>query len=350
VRPAERAGSESAWRSFLSRFLGTVILGLFGIGALNYCVNPEGLYDTRLVPQILWGARPQKAAMLKSVQPPPEALIMGSSRVMNILPAEVRSATGLPTFNAGVDSAKAEDFYILLRYAMEEAHLRPKLLILGCDVEAFHNHEPVHYYLQQPSLLASFLWRDESQHWRWHTFTKLLSHQQTELSVESLYKSLLGTARPFSHAEPDGHVVDDEWERERAAGQQDLQREIRSTIERFGPRYDTYTALSQERMAYLDATLRYAHDHGVQVIMFLTPTHPAVVEGLRQHGYEERKQQVTAALQRIASAWNVPLYDFGSPESFGGDPSHFYDGVHYDESFASGLIAKMLPVRAHAIQ
>jgi hypothetical protein len=269
---------------------------------------------------------------------------------MNILPAEVQAATGLRTFNAGVDSAKAEDFYILLRYAVEEAHLRPKLLILGCDVEVFHNHEPVHYYLQQPSLLASFLWRSESQHWRWHNFTQLLSHQETELSVEALYKSVRGKTTPFSHAEADGHVVDDEWERERAAGQQDLRSEIQSTVKRFGPRYDDYTALSQERMAYLDATLRYAQDHGVQVILFLTPMHPAVEEALQRHGYEERKQEVTAALQRMASAWNASLYDFSTPESFGGAPNHFYDGVHYDETFAPLLIAKMLPVRAHAVQ
>lgn len=350
VRQAERAGSESAWRSFLSRFLLTVVLALICIGSLNYFVNPEGLYGTHLVPQILWGARPQKAVMLKSVQPPPEALIMGSSRVMTILPAEVQAATGLRTFNAGVDSAKAEDFYILLRYAVEQAHLRPKLLILGCDVEVFHNHEPVHYYLQQPSLLASFLWHSESQHWRWQTFTKLLSHQETQLAVESLYKSVRRKTTPFSHAEADGHVVDDEWERERAAGRQDLQREIRFTIDRFRPRYDDYTGLSEERLAYFDATLHYAHDHGIQTIVFLTPTRPAVEEGLRQHGYEERKQEVTAALQRISSAWSARFHDFSSAESFGGDPSHFYDGVHYDDTFAPGLIAKMFPVRAHAIQ
>jgi hypothetical protein len=350
VRQAERAGSESAWRSFLSRFLLTVVLGLFGVGTLNYFVNPEGLYGTHFVPQILWGSRPQKAAMLKSVQPPPEALIMGSSRVMNILPAEVQAATGLRTFNAGVDLAKAEDFYILLRYAVEEAHLRPKLLILGCDVEVFHNHERVHYYLQQPSLLASFLWHSESQHWRWHSFTKLLSHEETQLSMESLYKSVRGKTTPFSHVEADGHVEDDEWERERAAGQQDLQREIRSTIDRFSPRYYDYSGLSEERLAYFDATLRYAHDHGIQTVVFLTPTHPAVEEGLRPHGYAERKQEVTAALQRISSAWSVPFYDFSSPEAFGGDPKDFYDGVHYDETFAPRMIAKMLPVRAHAVQ
>ncbi len=347
-QPFQRAETR-AWQSFVRPFLLIVVVALLGIASLNYCVNPEGLYDTQLVPQILWGVRPQKLVMLKSLEPKPEALIFGSSRVMNLWPAQVQAATGLRTFNAGVDSGKAEDYYILLRYAVEQAHIQPRLLIIGCDVEAFHDHEPVHYFLQQPSFLSSFLWRSQSQDWRWRNFTELLSHQQTELAVESLYKSARGNNHAFSHLEEDGHVRFDTWEHQRAENRQDLPGEIKATINRFTPRYEAYTGLSQERLAYLDATLRYAHDHGMQAIVFLPPAHPALEEALRAHGYDNRKREVTAALQRITATWDVPFYDFTSPASFGGELSHFYDGVHYDDTFSPLLVSKMFPVRAHAV-
>jgi len=73
------AETDSAWRSFVFRFGLVVLLALVAIGTLNYLVNPEGLYQTHLVPQILWSARPQKAALLKAARPVPQAVILGSS-------------------------------------------------------------------------------------------------------------------------------------------------------------------------------------------------------------------------------------------------------------------------------
>jgi hypothetical protein len=350
VADAERAGSEAAWRGFLARFLLAITAGLISIAVLNFLVNPQGLYATHYFPQLLWGARPQKVAMLESVRPAPHALIMGSSRIMNLSPAELQRFTGLAAFNAGVDSAKAEDFYILLRYAVERAHLQPQLLIVGCDVEAFHNQEPVHYYLQQPSVLSSFLWRREARYWRWHVFTKLLSYEETELSIISLYKTLRSEKMTFSHVESDGRTSYDEWDKERAEGRLDQQREIAATIERFSPRYDQYTRLSEERLEYFDAMLQYAHQHHIAVVVFLTPMHPLVEAGLNPHGYEARKSEVTAALERMSAKWGAHFYDFSSPQSFGGDLSRFYDGVHYDDSLAPLIFARMLPVGAHAVQ
>jgi hypothetical protein len=350
LRDAERNGPDSVWRSFVFHFLLAVTVTLCGIGTLNYLVNPEGLYDTHLVPQILWGSRPQKAALLKAAQPPPQALIMGSSRVMNLAPAEVQRLTGLRTLNAGVDAAKAEDFYILLRYAVEVAHVTPKLLVLGYDIEAFHNHQPPHYYLQQPSLLASFLWQGDTRYWRWHSFTSLLTHAQTSLSAVALYKSVRHETEPFGWVDADGKTYYAQWERERAAGRLDLQREIRATVDRIGPRFDDYTGLSSERLEYFDSTLQYAQDHGMEIVVFLTPTHPAVEEGLSAHGYLARKAEVAAAIQHICAGRNVPFYDFSSPASFEGTLDHFYDGVHYDETLAPLIFPRMLPVRSHAVQ
>lgn len=324
-------------------------MALAAVVTLNLVVNPDGIYPLHVMPQLTWGTRPLKAEMLKTISPSPEALILGSSRVMALPPSEVERATGLPAFNLGVDVAKAEDFYVMLRYAVEVAHLRPRLLLLGCDVEAFHNQEPPHYYLQQPSLLATFLNQGVPADWRWRQFTRLLSHQQAELSVMSLYKIARGE-RPLSHTEPDGRIFFDDWERQKERGEFNQHREIQLTLGRYTPRYDQYTGLSQERLDYFNATLKYAHDHQIATVVFMTPIHHELEQALRSHGYEARRQEAVVAVQRLCSGWDVPFHDFSSAQSFGADDSDFYDGVHYDPKFANLLISHLLPVRAHALQ
>src|SRR5205814_5789343 len=97
----------------------------------------------------------------------PEALLLGSSRLMTIAPSEVEKRTGLRTFNAAVNAAYTEDFYVLLRYAMERAGARPKLVLIGLDVEALHNHEPENEYLLQPNALGAYLQKGESRGGAW---------------------------------------------------------------------------------------------------------------------------------------------------------------------------------------
>lgn len=350
LHAAERAGPESAWRSFLSRFLLTYALGLVLIGTLNYVVNPEGLYSTDLVPQVMWNTRPLKTTLLKNMQPPPEALILGSSRVMNLSPDELERVSRLRTFNAGVDLARTEDFYAMLRYAVEDANVRPKLLVLGCDVDMFHNQAPSNAYLRRPSLLSSFLQHNEATYWRWHNFTELFSYDQTKVSLITLAKLTRRNRFKFWDISGNGYARFIDWERRRSAGKMDVHQEISSHISRYGGRFDSFTQVSQERLAYFVATLQYAREHGIEVVVFLTPIHPELERALQAHGYDQRKREVTAAVSEVCARWNVPFHDFSSPASFGGDPSHFYDGRHYDETLAPLLFSRMLPLRAHAIQ
>ena len=336
-------------RWFLLVSMGT----LAAIGLLNYLVNPEGIYSTRLVPPLLWGSRPNKAQLLLQATPAPQALILGSSRVMNLAPSDFQRATGLVTFNAAVDSAKPEDYYVLLRFAVQRAHLAPRLLFLGVDVESFHDHEPVHYYLQQPTLLGSLM-LTQNHFWQWKSFTRLFTQFETGLSLTSLQKIISGHTQLAEPVDADGFTHFNDKEALRRAGQVSQQQLIQKTIERFAPRYDDYTGLSQDRLDYLDQTLRYAHDHNILVVLFLTPSHPAVVQGLIQHGYLARKQQVLDTLQKMGERWGCAFWDMSDPESFGGNPDSFYDGVHYDatlaHSLAATLTAHLTPEVRRAVQ
>jgi hypothetical protein len=289
-------------------------------------------------------------ALLQAATPAPEALILGSSRIMNLAPGDIRAATGLVTFNLGVDIAKTEDFYCLVRYAVEHLHLRPKLIVIAVDIEAFHNHEPPHYYLRQPDLLGTFLWSPANRFWRWSQFTKLLDHVESGLSLESLYKIGTHQTAHVERLDPDGLTHFLEWDEASRAASLDRGALTRDTIVRLALRYDTYTALSVDRLAYFRATLEYAHDVGARAIVFLTPTQSTVEQQLQLHGYDVRKREVLRALQNMCQESHTPLFDFSVVHTFGGDESHFIDGIHHDGSFNALMIGRMLTARADAVQ
>lgn len=343
--PAARS-DELAWRGFVRRFLALLLGALAAIAALNFLVDPQGMYATRLLPPLTWNTRPAKAELLARAQPKPEALLLGSSRLMTIAPNEVERATGLRTFNAAVNAAYTEDYYALLRYAVEQAGVRPKLVLIGVDVESFHDHEPPNEYLLQPNALGAYLERGERQGAAWQRFTNLFSLYQTKLSFVSLYDRLGGKKINAVDFRPDGSLAQDPWARQKAAGNFDLPARIRRTTEEYKPRYQRYTALSRERLDYLADAVRYARARGARVVMFATPAHPQLTAALAEHGYEERARQARAAMLAIAEREGAEFVAAGAPAEFGGSPDNFYDGVHVDEVNAARLIARVLKTDA----
>jgi hypothetical protein len=136
--------------------------------------------------------------------------------------------------------------------------------------------------------------------------------------------------------------------RQRAGGNYDLKTKIEGTSAEYIPRYKSYTGISRDRLDYFAATLRYAREHGVRVIVFATPVHPELERALAPFGYEQRKTEALAAGRIVAGLEGAEFLDLSRPESFGGTPEHFYDGVHVDAENAELLMRKVLST--HAIQ
>ena len=315
---------------------------------LNYLVDPDGTCGTHLLPPYVLNLRPAKLELLDAAKPSPQALIFGSSRMMTLDPAAVEKATGLVTFNAAVDGARTEDFYCLLRYAVEHAHVHPNLILIGVDIEALHSSDPPNSYLEQPVLLGTFLWRRPAAYARWMKLAKrLTSGYETEASLISISKALLGKLRGASVAnvdlDSDGLLHHDEEARVLAMGHLSQQTRIQDTIDNWAPRYDEFTEVSPERLQYLRATIVYAHKLGSQVIVLTPPMHPFVEEALGPHGYYSRKTEALRLMREICTETGSSFYDFSSPRDLGGDLRHFFDGVHHDGSFFEPMIVKMFP-------
>lgn len=325
-----------AWRRFVVRFLVLLVGLLCAIALLNYLVNPESIYGTSLLPPLTWNTRPEKASLMDAAQPRPQALILGSSRVMKLDPAQVQRITGLPTFNAGVNVAMTEDDYALLRYAVERARMPLKLVIIGVDVDAFHDREPVNDYLQQPNALGSYL-SNQAQHRRWKQYTMLFNGYQTKLSLVSLWDAVRGRKANYRF-EPNGYVHFLQYEAERKRGHYDLDKKVDTNIEQYVRRYQGYSGLSSQRLEYFKKTLAYARQRNMEVKVFLTPAHPRLLTSLEQKDYNARHDQVLDAMQRACAEAGAGFRDLSTVEKFGGSASDFYDGVHPNEANSAKIV------------
>ena len=335
------------WRPFLRRFLGLFVALLLAIAAINLLVNPMGLYPPHLLPPVTWNMRAIKPELLRKAEPKPRVLILGSSRSMQISPSEVQKLTGLPAFNAAVESAMAEDDYAMLRYAVERGGVTPQLVILGIDVEAFHNHLPIEDSALEAEAFRGLL--PGSGFSPWKKFYKLFVVQQTRLSLRSLRVQLTGHIPQRLAFDPDGYLHYREFERERASGHYDLNTKVQREIGDYVARTAGYTAISTERRKYLEELLQYCHQHGIRVVMWVTPLGPRLLESLAARGYEQREREVLAMLHDLGAQYGDPVYDFSSVEKFRGDPGGFWDGAHMTEANNS-LVTRLMLRQTDAVQ
>jgi hypothetical protein len=309
------------------------------VGVINFVVNPYSYYPTRLFPSIGWHSRRLKVEMLESRPRAPEALILGSSRTMKVAPSDVRRLTGLDAFNACVDSARAEDWEVMYRYVTEALGARVREVIIGVDVEAFHNHKDA-----DPRLLATYQLRPFvplALKWAWylHAARESISWIQLMESVNSLRYRLHGYPPGKYRFDPDGVLHYVEWEKQIAAGTFKWD----ASLDEYDSRLEGMTGLSEWRRQFFDELLRLAQQRGATVRVFVTPLHAVTLEHLRQtRDYDRLRAETVEYLQGEARRYrNLKVVDFTEVKAFGGREDGFLDGAHTtDEN--SALMIKAL--------
>lgn len=333
--------SEGSWRSFTRTFFVLIALGLFALATFNFLVNPMDYYPPRIIPPAVWDAREIKTRLLGELRPRPRVLILGSSRSMKIDPSLVQRLTGLPAFNASVESAMTEDDYAMLRYAVEQKGIAPRLVLIGIDIEAFHNHRAADGRLLMSGALRRYL-KGERRRIPWKEFTMLFTASQTYYSAACVQHALSGRKRELNASfDSNGYLHYDKWEAERRTGHYDLKGKFPKTLADYIDRFDRYTEISSERLDYLRKTLDYCRARHIEFRLFITTVSPALAEALRPYGYFQRRQEVLSAMQHLVRP-GERLYDFSDIQSFGGDPNDFYDGAHIDEHNAALLTERLL--------
>ena len=315
----------------------TSAIGLALLAVLNVLVNPLGYYPTHLVRPLTWSSRSAKTERMTG-RPSPDVLIFGSSRSMKLAPTEIMKVRGKTAFNAAVDSARAEDFYALLGFALEGCAWHPSELVIGIDLEAFRDHSSADSRLVSDEILRAYLPADI----RWKGYEMmagaLLSYQQSLASMTALEYLVRGFPEATVRFENDGeleYIAED-----RAIREGTFRPNIDASIGEYGVRYAGFTGLDARRKEVFEEMIRRAHDAKISVYAFFTPLHPSLLKHLRATRDYDRLHALTVSyLQDLATrVGGVVIRDFTELASFGGEPDDFYDGVHMQRANADRLL------------
>jgi hypothetical protein len=191
---------------------------------------------------------------------------------------------------------------------------------------------------------------------KWIGITRLFVLQQTELSWKSLKIAFLrarGT-RPRQKgvydSDPDGLVHFNIFEAERSTGSYDLSKKIASDMPAYVKKFESYSSLSAERLKYFEKMLQLARAQGARVYVFLPPAQPEMEAVLQKTPYEIRKQEVIEVLSRMCPTNGAEFHDFSRVETFGGNASWFFDGMHMTEQNSDLITSLLLSKGIDAVQ
>ena len=314
------------------------------IAIANFCVNPRAQYGPTFVEPVLNPTRAAKLALIDQQDPAPGGLILGSSRVMKLEPGYLEAKTGLRFFNAGVYFGKSEDWLAIVRAWRKRFDRMPEMIVLGIDPVGLSDVQPIDgRLLGTPTLVREIpdlvSWRDHAQRYR-----ELLGWSQTKDSAKAVAKQLLrGGEPPKETFDDDGLLIYNEREREIKAGTYDFEASLAFTMNEYEGLYSQTDGLSPKRCEALRMLLDELREANTQVLLFATPMHPELLQHLASvEKYAPFRKAAVGFIRKAANEHGFRFLDFENIDSFSGDPSEFYDGIHPFESNTRRMIGKLL--------
>jgi hypothetical protein len=327
-------------RKFLWTFGGTLAALAILVCAAVTATDPSRYFFGSPVPQIWPNTPATKIELFRkySMQKKVTGLLFGSSRCALLSPEQADRFTGLRFFNGSVYNGSTDHYLALYRAFRKIQGAPPKMLVLGMDTMLLSSGADVAEDLTANYLLSSEL--DEQLTVPWH-FTKLYAHyfrMQTFFDLRTSIQNWRSPKPPLDRYFPDGHIE--------AAKRLGDGASYHPTIQDMEPilvKYREFTAISEERVERLRALLQEASADGVQMLVWITPMHPALraaIDHLQTvPAVEQRARQ---RIEDMAAQVHAQVVDLSSPESFGGDPSTWLDTVHISQVDAGREVNQLL--------
>ncbi len=332
---------------FLSVTLLSLVLCASLYGAFVYIVNPRGEFAPAYFPRVVLPDREAKLRLFEQFahNAPPTGLVLGSSRSMKLKPSELEKVFGGRFFNFAVTSATVEDYGSIYDWVRQHG-VKPRVLVIGLDVEALHSDEQYNAMLNVPELRAAFEGKKGLPELQ--RITQALRRTKNSYTLgyfvdamDSIRLKLWPAPARWSF-DSDGYVRYLLSEHQRATGTFDYSQAMAESAVRYRKTYQANDRLSARRCAYLEDLIRRAQADGARVLVWITPLHPqALPEVERGTPYAQLVEQTAAYLDSLRNRDHIATADLHDPAAFGGSASYWYDCVHYDEPAAQRIIAML---------
>ncbi len=334
-------------RLFIRRLVASALLVALMIGTFNYVVNPFALYPPHVFEPLVLTTRDYKMELYTTYSPPPQAVVMGSSRSFGVDPDQVEKLWGYRTFNFSVAGSTLQDSLALLRYIAEVGKL-PDLLIINLTPEAFWSNEYLRYTLEPNARLWNLMdVRDVLMPLKdgVYRLTSLLSKQQLDASLRVL--QIRGSKQAgLSNfiTVPNGMIRSPELQLKPADLLPDkvsagITYFFRKTFTQYQP--DLYMT------DVLQQILELAKQHHMLVIGYMPPYHPAMRDALEtQTEFTPILNYITAQLDHFEKEYPFHYINFIDSHPLSDDATLFFDYIHPTEQ-ASILMMQQLYDQFH---
>ena len=326
--------------------IGMVATSLAAVATANWLINPFGQYSPNWLAPIVQDSRTEKVDLFERLAEPPQGLVLGSSRSMKLEPGYLQERTSIPFFNFAVNHGRPEDFLAIVRMYRDRFGCSPMTVIIGVDIASLNDIIPNDARLSSEPRLHAFAddtssWSDQFEQW-----TQLFSYQQLSASLQSIGRTLRPSQKtdPVQTFDADGLIQYRERQTQMAAGVYDFESALQFNEREFLSVFSRFATVSKRRLSYLYETVRLCQANGGQVYLFATVQHPRLREVLvSKTRCLEVEEEAIAELAEIAKDLGANFIDFGTVDTFAGDPANFIDGIHPMESNTRLMIDRLLP-------
>jgi len=297
---------------------------LFIILAAAVIVDPYGFFGLRLVEPLVLTNRSEKLASFRAMTPPPQAVILGSSRVFLMDPDRIEKITGLKTFNASVSFGRPEDHLAMTRYIVEELGIDLKLIIVGVNVGEL-NHDPIDPQTITNLDLNRYLPISKKE--QVITVLKVLKERFNARMVRDIFVALFFRARGY----PEEMVTF------LPNGVQQVDRNAPPNVERTKisvpaalQLFAGENELSDSRKKFLAELISFAENQGIKIRVIILPIAPVAIKELEESTkYSDlRLSLLEFMMEQRESHQNLRFFDATNLQTYKGDPLGFNDATH----------------------
>lgn len=358
------------------RFVKSLVLLFWGapllIAAVNYVTNPLGYFNglplaktMNTAPQIYSSLRYHKAYDVW--RHGTEYLVLGSSRVGFGL----GNLHGFFSGSAYNNAVPGMQLYEIAR-SIEHAHtIKPlRSTLIGLDFFAFNKHTAKYANGFKPSRMLTVDMKDDAQRMLWRSLISDVMEGLLSIDVFNATKERLFTGEP--NTQP-GIILGEDggWGGNKAAKRPVTAAKQLAHYKRVEGMYikDVWFAGGEKFELYgydsrLDIyrdMLRFAHEQGIQMRMFVTPVHARLLVELDELGlwpcYEQWKRELWEINREIATEFGTApfdLWDFAGVDDWSTENIErdemldwFVDSSHFTQRLGKIMLEQMLQEKDH---
>jgi hypothetical protein len=315
--------------------LARAALLLAASAVLNLVVNPFDIYGSRWFDPVVLSTRRTKLVLYRDRRPPPDLLLLGSSRSMTVDPAYIEERTGRRAFNAAVHGAATRDYLAFARCVAAEP-VFPRVVVVALGAEQFRgyfppveHHDPLAACQPGDGPVTTLL--------DWRESLGAMTLAQTWASLRVLGMELTGRPDPQYRFRADGMLV--------AFRTPPAAEGLATSLAAFwGPKAFQFEELNAANLEEVRQLLELCRRKGARVVVYLPPYHPYAIElYLAQSRFASLRMKLMDQLTRWRSDYPVTAYDLSETSRFGGTPEMFSDASHPTDAGARLLVDAMSP-------